>query len=289
MRTELHPSLIRQLVSKALKEDLGQQGDVTSIATIPSQSQSRAKLIVKENGILCGIKIVTETFSQCDRKIKLISHCQDGDSIRNGETVLEIFGNTRSILAGERTALNFVQHLSGIATLTHRFVQASKGKAKILDTRKTTPTFRIFEKYAVRCGGGFNHRLGLFDMVLIKDNHLAVLKSQALYPIQEAILRCRKRWPRLKIEIECDTLDQVRKAVEAKPDMILLDNMTLTQIRRAVKIIKGQIKIEASGGVTLKTVSAIAKTGVHFISVGAITHSAPVLDFSLEISSGIVS
>ncbi len=282
------PTLIRQLVKAALQEDLGRRGDVTSLAIIPSGSLSVARIVARENGVLCGVDIAREVFRQCDQRIQTTPRCRDGMKIRRAQTILEIRGKTRAILAAERTALNFIQRLSGIATLTRCFVRNSESRIRnpelrILDTRKTTPLLRSLEKYAVRCGGGQNHRLGLYDMILIKDNHLAALKGRFRRPIRDAVSRSRKRWPGLKIEVECDTLAQVREAVEAGADIILLDNMKPSQLRRAVQIVRGRAKTEASGGVTLKTVSTIARTGVDFISVGALTHSAPSMDFSLEL------
>jgi len=280
--------MVRQLIRAALREDLGIRGDVTSLATIPSGSRSTARIVARENGVLCGVDIARKVFRQCDRGIRTTSRYRDGMKIRRAQTILEIRGKTRAILAAERTALNFIQRLSGIATLTHHFMVNLKlkirnSKLRILDTRKTTPLLRTLEKYAVRCGGGANHRAGLHDMVLIKDNHLAALKSRFRRPIREAVSRSRKRWPGLKVEVECDTLAQVLEAVEAGADILLLDNMKSSQLRRAVQIVRGRAKTEASGGVTLKTVSTIARTGVDFISVGALTHSAPSMDFSLEL------
>jgi len=280
--------MVRQLTRAALREDLGIRGDVTSLATIPSGSRSTARIVARENGVLCGVDIARKVFRQCDRGIRTTSRYRDGMKIRRAQTILEIRGKTRAILAAERTVLNFIQRLSGIATLTHHFMVNLKlkirnSKLRILDTRKTTPLLRTLEKYAVRCGGGANHRAGLHDMVLIKDNHLAALKSRFRRPIREAVSRSRKRWPGLKVEVECDTLAQVLEAVEAGADILLLDNMKSSQLRRAVQIVRGRAKTEASGGVTLKTVSTIARTGVDFISVGALTHSAPSMDFSLEL------
>jgi nicotinate-nucleotide pyrophosphorylase (carboxylating) len=213
-----------------------------------------------------------------------IEHCvPDGRRVNAGATLLEISGPARAILSAERVALNFVQRLSGIATLTAQFVEAVRGaNAKILDTRKTTPGWRRFEKYAVACGGGQNHRIGLFDMILIKDNHLAALKSEKPNAIAAAIQRARKKFPKLKIEVEADTLKQAAQAADAGVDIILLDNMSLKQLRSAVKIVNGRAQTEASGGVNLKTVRAIAATGVDFISVGALTHSARAVDIGLD-------
>lgn len=274
---------VRRFVRGALREDLGQYGDVTSIATIPTGARSRARMVARETGVICGLTIAATTFRCLDRHVRIQYHVRDGAPIRCGQTLLTVHGHTRSILSAERVALNVVQRLSGIATLTRRFVKTVGSRVRILDTRKTTPLFRMFEKYAVRCGGGHNHRFGLYDLVLIKDNHLAALAIHHRRPILEAVARARRRWPKLNVEVECDTLTQVRDAVEARADILLLDNMTLSQLRRAVRYIKGRAKIEASGSITLKTIQAIARTGVHFISVGALTHSAPSLDVSLEV------
>jgi nicotinate-nucleotide pyrophosphorylase (carboxylating) len=208
---------------------------------------------------------------------------RDGDRLRPGATLLEISGPARAVLTAERVALNFVQRLSGVATLTTQFVETIRGtRAKILDTRKTTPGWRRFEKYAVLCGGGRNLRVGLYDMVLIKDNHLAALREAKPNAVAAAVQRARQKFPQLKVEVEADTLKQVEQAVVAGADFILLDNMTLAQLRRAVKLVAGHAKTEASGGVNLRTVRAIAETGVDFISVGALTHSAPAVDIGLD-------
>jgi nicotinate-nucleotide pyrophosphorylase (carboxylating) len=207
----------------------------------------------------------------------------DGTHVGRGDRLLRLSGPARAILTAERVALNYVQHLSGIATLTAQFVAALKGtRAQILDTRKTTPGWRRFEKYAVACGGGKNHRFGLFDLVLIKDNHLAALQAEKPNAVAAAIQRARKRYPRLKVEVEADTLEQAAQAVEAGADILLLDNMTPAQLRQAVKIAKGRAQTEASGGVRLDTVRAIAASGVDFISVGALTHSARAVDIGLD-------
>lgn len=279
---------IRALVRIALREDLGARGDVTSLATIPASSRSRARIVARRAGVFSGYVTSTEVFRQSGRGVRVDHHVRNGQPIRPGQAVMTITGPTRAILAGERVALNFLKRLSGIASLTARYVAAArKGNPRrppvILDTRKTTPGLRALEKFAVRCGGGQNHRTGLHDMVLIKDNHLAALGHHAANPVGEAVRRARHRWPRLKVEVECDTLAQVRQAVDARPDFILLDNMPPAVLRRAVKIVGGRAKTEASGGITLGSIPAIARTGVDFISVGSLTHSPAALDFSLEI------
>ncbi len=283
---DLSPAVIRPLVRAALREDLGARGDVTALATIPADARSHARLIAKEPGVVSGLQVAMETFRQLDPRVKFTVRRREGSKIRRGEVVLEIRGRTRAILSAERTALNFVQRLSGVATLTRRFVERTRGsRARILDTRKTTPLLRILEKHAVLCGGGTNHRMGLHDMVLIKDNHLAALAGQFPDPFAEAVSRARRRWPGLKVEVECDTLVQVHAAVRAGADIILLDNMEPRRLRRAVKAIGRRSRTEASGGITLRTVGAVAATGVDLISVGALTHSAGALDLSLEVDA----
>ena len=270
----LDPEDIRRAVRAALDEDIG-SGDVTSQATIPADATAASSMVARQPLVLAGLEFAEAAFEGNVLK----RHLEDGQPAAKGAKLLTIQGNARAILAAERVALNFVQRLSGIATLTRRFVDAVAGtRAKILDTRKTTPGWRKFEKYAVHCGGGQNHRFGLFDMVLIKDNHLAAVEGN----ITAAIKRARQDFPDLKIEVEADTLDQAAQAVEAGADIVLLDNMTTEQLRAAVKSVAGRAKTEASGGVTLATVRAIAETGVDFISVGALTHSAPAADIGLD-------
>jgi nicotinate-nucleotide pyrophosphorylase (carboxylating) len=265
---------IRRAVRLALDEDIG-SGDVTSEATIPANASATAVMIAREELVLAGIEFAEVAFAGC----KSTPHLQDGERAAKGAKLLTVHGNTRAILTAERVALNFVQRLSGIATLTRQFVEAVGGtRAKILDTRKTTPGWRKFEKYAVRCGGGENHRFGLYDMVLIKDNHLAGLGGD----IGGAVQAARKKFPSLKVEVEADTLQQAADAANAGADIILLDNMSPRDLRKAVTLVKGRCKTEASGGVTLDTVRAIAETGVDYISVGAITHSASAVDVGLD-------
>jgi nicotinate-nucleotide pyrophosphorylase (carboxylating) len=279
---KLSAAEIRQAVRAALAEDIG-SGDATTLATIPANAKSVARVRSRENLVVAGIGFAEIAFRELSPKIKIEKLARDGEKISVGKTLLKISGSTRAILSAERVALNFVQRLSGIATLTAQFVDAIRGtNAKILDTRKTTPGWRRFEKYAVTCGGGKNHRLGLFDMILIKDNHLAAMQNEKPNAIAAAIFRARKKFPKLKIEVEADTLEQVAQAADAGAEIILLDNMTLNQLRAAVKIVRGRAKTEASGGINLKTVRAIAQTGVDFISVGALTHSARAVDIGLD-------
>jgi len=273
---------IRQAVRAALAEDIG-SGDATTLATVPEHLTARALMRTREPLVVAGIQFAESAFKQLSPKIKIQRKVRDGQRIAAGKALLEISGSARAILRAERVALNFVQRLSGVATATAQFVGAIKGiRAQILDTRKTTPGWRRFEKYAVTCGGGRNHRIGLFDMILIKDNHLVALRKEKPDAIAAAVARARKKFPKLKIEVEADTLRQVEQAVNAGADFILFDNMDLKSLRRAVTIVNGRAKTEASGGVNLKTVRAIAATGVDFISVGALTHSARAVDIGLD-------
>ncbi len=282
---ELNTAEIRRAVRAALAEDLG-RGDATTLATVPAAAQSVALMRAREPLVVAGLAFAEEAFRQLGRPshpIRLIRPITDGKRAKAGETLLKISGPSRALLSAERVALNFVQRLSGVATATAQFADLVKDtQARILDTRKTTPGWRRFEKYAVACGGGKNHRIGLFDMVLIKDNHLVALRNEKPNAIAAAVARARRKFPKLKVEVEADTLAQVAQAAEAGADIILLDNMTTTQLRQAVKIIRGRALTEASGGVNLKTVRAIAQTGVDFISVGGITHSARAVDIGLD-------
>jgi len=274
----------RETIAHALAEDLG-PGDITSECFIPADHRSTARIVAKENAVLAGTEVAAEVFRQVDPTIEVTLLKNDSDTISPGNLILTATGPTRTLLSAERTALNFLQRLSGIATLTRRFVDAVSGtKAVILDTRKTTPGLREFERLAVRAGGGTNHRFGLFDRVLAKDNHLAITGDAAA--LQRAIDDAKKRAPEILIEIEADTLDQVRLLCDLRSiDIILLDNMSNNELREAVQI-RGEkkIQLEASGGVTLETVAAIAATGIDQISIGALTHSARAIDLSMELS-----
>jgi nicotinate-nucleotide pyrophosphorylase (carboxylating) len=273
---------IRRAVRLALDEDLG-SGDVTTQALVPEAATASAVVVAREPLVLAGSEVAEMTFLELSPAVKVERLMLDGQKAVAGAELLRVHGSARGILSAERVALNFLQRLSGVATLTREFVEAVYGtQAKILDTRKTTPGLRRLEKYAVRCGGGENHRLGLFDMVLIKDNHLAALEQESPHPIAIAVQRARQAYPGLRVEVEADNLDQARQAASAGADMILLDNMTIDQLRQAVKIINGRSQTEASGGVNLKTVRAIADTGVNFISIGALTHSARAVDIALD-------
>jgi len=264
-----------QLIRTALAEDVG-PGDVTSRLTVPEDRFVHARLVARTDGILAGVGVCRQVFRALDRSVRFTPKLQDGARFKKGLVLASVQGRARPILAAERTALNFVQRLSGIATATRRFVDSVRGtKAVIFDTRKTTPGWRTLEKYAVRCGGGTNHRVGLSDMILIKDNHIVAAGS-----ITAALKRCRTS--RLPAEVETRTLADVREALSAGATRILLDNMTARQLRLAVALARGKAKLEASGGITLRNVRRIAEAGVDYISVGAITHSAPAADIALD-------
>ncbi len=266
----------------ALEEDIG-SGDATTLAIVPPHATARVLMVAREPMVLAGSQFAEAAFTALSPAIQIEKLLDDGANVGRSQPLLRVSGSAQAILTAERVALNFVQRLSGVATLTAQFVAAVQGTgAAILDTRKTTPGWRRLEKYAVSCGGGRNHRFGLFDMVLIKDNHLAAVQRESPNPIPVAVQRARAKFPQLKIEVEADTLDQVRAAVDAGADIILFDNMSLEQLREAVRIVSGRAQTEASGGVNLSTVRAIAETGVNFISVGALTHSARAVDIGLD-------
>jgi nicotinate-nucleotide pyrophosphorylase (carboxylating) len=282
---ELSAAEIRQAVQAALAEDIG-DGDATTLATVPETATARAVMRAREPLVVAGLDFAEAAFRELSAAIKIERLAKDGQRVNGGDILLKISGPAHAILSAERVALNFVQRLSGVATLTAQFVDAIKDTpAQILDTRKTTPGWRRFEKYAVTCGGGHNHRLGLFDMVLIKDNHLAALRDAQPNAIAAAVRRAREKFPQLKIEVEADTLEQAGQAAAAGADIILLDNMNPVQLRLAVQKVKGRAKTEASGGVNLAGVQTIAKTGVDFISIGALTHSARAVDIGLDFES----
>ncbi len=267
------------LVRDALKEDLDKGHDITSQNIIPDTHKTKAVMRAREAGVLAGIQLAETTFSLLSNEITFTRHAEDGDKLDTGQDILTIEGPTQSIWVGERTALNFLTHLSGIATLTYQYVEAVQGtKAKILDTRKTIPGLRALQKYAVAMGGGSNHRMGLYDAVLIKDNHIAI--AGGIKPALDAIKG------QDSIEIEVDTLLQLEEVLShGGADIVLLDNMDLPTLKKSVQMVHGKIKTEASGGANLETVRAIAETGVDYISVGALTHSAPALDIGLDIDA----
>lgn len=273
---------VRRAVQAALAEDIG-PGDATTLATVPENTLAQAAMVAREDLVVAGISFAVAAFHELSSELIFERCVTDGQHVQRGARLLRVSGGARAILSAERVALNFVQRLSGVATLTSQFVDAVSGtNAKILDTRKTTPGWRRFEKYAVACGGGQNHRAGLHDLILIKDNHLAALRDETPNAIAAAVQRARAKYPALKVEVETDTLEQVEQAVAARADIILLDNMSPALLRSAVRLVGGRARTEASGGVGLGTVRAIAETGVDFISVGAITHSARAADIALD-------
>ena len=275
-----------KVIRAALAEDVG-TGDVTTQACIPADARLVVQMVARESLVVSGMRAVELTFLELDPAMQFRRGVADGTRVSNKGVLLEIEGSARAILTAERVALNILQRLSGVATATARFVDMIRGtQAKILDTRKTTPGLRLLEKYAVLCGGGVNHRIGLYDQVLIKDNHLAALAHEQPNAVAASIDRARTQFPTLKVEVEADTLEQVQQAAEAKADIVLLDNMAPALLKAAVQIIAGRCVTEASGGVNLETVRAIAESGVDFISIGAITHSARAVDIGLDFVSG---
>ena len=283
MTAFLNPLLIESSVRAALDEDLGRAGDITSLATIPATTQARAVIAARKAGTIAGLPMAAMAFRLVDPGVRFTALVEDGAAVSPGGIVARIEGPARGILSGERVALNYLGRLSGIATLTALYVaRVAHTRARICCTRKTTPGLRAFEKYAVRCGGGMNHRFGLDDAFLIKDNHIAV--AGGIVPALRAAKAAAGHL--VKIEIEVDTLDQLREVIAEGADVVMLDNMAPPMLREAVALVAGRMRVEASGGVTLDTVRAIAETGVDLISVGALTHSASVLDLGLDVEVG---
>jgi len=279
MRPVLDTALICEHVAAALAEDIG-TGDAATEALVDASARGRADLIAREPLMVAGMPLAIEAFHQLDLQSEIAVHVEEGHFAKAGTSIATLKASLRALLSAERTALNYLQHLSGVATQAAKFVQAVEGTGvKILDTRKTTPGWRVLEKYAVQCGGATNHRRGLDDMIMIKDNHLALRGGS----IEEAVVQARENYPDLKIEVEADTLEQVAQAAESGADFILLDNMTTNQLREAIKLVAGRALTEASGGITLDTIRTIAETGVDAISVGALTHSAPAVDIAMDI------
>ncbi|MBE0610342.1 MAG: carboxylating nicotinate-nucleotide diphosphorylase [Dehalococcoidia bacterium] len=276
------PEVIRAVIAAALAEDRALE-DVTTLATVDANLRGTARFLAKQDGVLAGMPVALETFRQVDSTVVLAVHLEEGEAFRRGDILAEVSGPVRAILQGERVALNFLQRLAAIATLTRAFVDAVAGtSAVILDTRKTTPGLRDLEKYAVRCGGGTNHRRDLAVMAMIKDNHREALAREGR-SLADGVAAVRKRTPGIPVEVEIDALDQLEAALAADPEWILLDNMTTADMAQAVRRTKGRAKLEASGGVNLETVRRVAETGVDAISVGALTHSAKALDISLDL------
>ena len=277
----ISPLEIEAAVTRALEEDLGRAGDITSIATVPEDTQGRAVLNARQAGVISGLPLVAAAFRRLAPEIELAPHARDGAAIEAGTELMTVSGNARAILGAERVALNYLGHLSGIATATAEFAQRiAHTKARVVCTRKTTPGLRALEKYAVRCGGGSNHRFGLDDAILIKDNHIAVAGG-----IAAVLTRAKQAAGHLvKIEIEVDSLEQLKDVLDVGlADVVLIDNFDLASMRRAVALVAGRLVIEASGGITLDTAAAIAETGVDYLSSGALTHSVTNLDVGLDI------
>ncbi len=278
MSGQINALVMKKLISEALIEDIG-TGDITTISCVPADSVSKGQFIAKEAGVVCGIEILTKVFAMLDDRVRVTPRLKDGDTVESGEVIAEIRGPSHAILTGERTALNFIRHLSGIATQTNQAVKSVSGtKTQIVDTRKTTPGLRVLEKYAVTCGGGKNHRFGLSDGVLIKDNHIVAAGG-----IKKAIEMARQKAPHtLKIEVETESVAQIDEALNAGADIIMLDNMAVQQMTEAVSHIGGRALTEASGNMGNQDLKAVADTGVNFISIGALTHSVKSLDISLK-------
>jgi nicotinate-nucleotide pyrophosphorylase (carboxylating) len=274
----LDPSLYRDLVRRALEEDVG-AGDVTTEATVPPTAQARGVFVVKSDCVLAGLDVAVEAFRQLDAHVRHESGRRDGDRCTAGDTAGAVSGCARALLTGERTALNFLQRLSGIATRARQFQEAAAGRITVLDTRKTTPTLRALEKYAVAVGGATNHRFGLFDAILIKDNHIRLAGGVAA-----AVARARAHRPGSSVEVEAQSLEEVDQALAAGADIVLADNLSLDDIRSTVNRARGRARVEISGGVTLERMPDLAATGADYVSVGALTHSAPAIDISFEIA-----
>lgn len=270
-------TVIRDTVKTAIFEDLAGQHDITSLL-IPESTSACAYVLTRENMILCGQAWVNEVFQQIDSTIRIDWKFSDGDSVHTNQTICKLHGPARNLLTGERTAINFLQTLSGTATVTHKFVELLKdSKTKLLDTRKTIPGLRLAQKYAVRCGGGYNHRMGLYDAFLIKENHIRAFGS-----ITKVISTAKKSVPGKKVEIEVENLEQLQEAIKAKADIVMLDNFTLEQMQKAVVINKNQVKLEVSGNINLENIKDIANTGVDYISVGTLTKNVIAIDLSMQ-------
>jgi nicotinate-nucleotide pyrophosphorylase (carboxylating) len=271
---------VQGLIREALREDIG-RGDVTSQAVVGQRVTTTACIVSRAPCALSGIRVAARVFRMVDRGLRVRILANDGRRVGAGECVLRVDGKARSILAAERVALNFLQRMTGIATLTRRFADKARTYGvTILDTRKTTPTLRVLEKYAVLCGGGANHRMGLYDRILIKDNHRALWRKRGT--LEECVRAARERFPGMEVEVEVEGLSDLKSVLRARPDWVLLDNMPVARIRQCVRLCRRRCRVEASGGITLKNITAVARTGVDAVSVGALTHSAPAADFSLE-------
>jgi nicotinate-nucleotide pyrophosphorylase (carboxylating) len=280
----LNPTMLRNLCRVALAEDVG-SGDATTLSVVPANLQVSAKMVTRQDCVVAGLPLAETLFHELDSTLSFEACVQDGDRCGKGQVLAWISGSAQSVLTGERTALNFVQRYSGIATQTRQYVDAlGDSTTRVLDTRKTTPGLRALEKYAVKMGGGQNHRFGLYDRVMIKDNHRELAKLSGPDSIQRAVAACREKYPDLEIEVEADTLDEVRAALEAKAEYILLDNMSNETMAEAIAMREGHAsQLEASGNITLERIPSLAGLGLDFISVGALTHSVPAVDIGLDI------
>ncbi len=266
------------IIELAVSEDLGDAGDITSESIFTDNDFHRYTLVSKDEGVLCGVDVFSRVFRHIDEKVSVETYFRDGDEIKYGDTVARVYGPVISVLKSERIALNFISHLSGIATKTAEFVRAAEGKLKILDTRKTLPGYRELQKYAVRCGGGRNHRMGLYDMVMIKDNHIDAAGS-----IGRAVDRVRAMWGnRFRIEVETRNHEEVQQALESGADIIMLDNMSVEAMAEAVEMIRGRAETEASGNMNLEKIRSIKNCGIDYVSLGELTHTVKIFDFSLK-------
>lgn len=285
--SQLDPDILARIVAAAIDEDVG-AGDITTNSVVDKARDARAEIVVEEDCVVAGLPVAQLLYETVDEQLDFQKEFEDGRKVKKRTIIARVHGSARSILTGERTALNFLQRLSGIATLTFRFVEKTKRfGTKIMDTRKTTPGLRYLEKYAVRVGGGSNHRMGLCDMFLIKDNHLRAIATDKIQAIPTAILRARKFNPNMLLEIEVENLQELEQALKAQPDMILLDNMSVGEIEQAVRMAKGEVVLEASGGVTLENVEEIARTGVDCISIGALTTTARSINMKMELTEWV--
>ncbi len=284
---QLNPDILARIVTTAIEEDVG-PGDITTSSVIEKNRTAKADIVVEEDCVVAGIPVGQLLYETIDEELDFQKEVEDGKEVRKGSVVVRLYGSARSILTGERVALNFLQRLSGIATLTSQFVAITKQfGTKIMDTRKTTPGLRYLEKYAVRVGGGSNHRMGLYDMFLIKDNHLSAIAGEKEGAIATAIERARKFNPNVQVEVEVESLPELERAIGAQPDMILLDNMPVAEINEAVKMARGEVVLEVSGGVTLENVEEIARTGVDCVSVGALTTAARAVNMKMELTEWV--
>jgi nicotinate-nucleotide pyrophosphorylase (carboxylating) len=283
----LPPNIVDELVLQALEED-GAHDDVTTRLLVSGEQWGRGVFVAKDDGVVCGLPVAAAAMTALHEEVSFDTLVEEGQRVSPGAEIAEVEGPLAAILAAERVALNFLQRMSGIASVTRSFVEAVQGtKAAILDTRKTTPGLRVLERYAVRCGGGRNHRYNLSSAILIKDNHIAAAKQRGLGDVEEIVLLARRDAPHtMRIEVEVTNMEDLRDALKAGADVILLDNMDVAQVREAVSIVAGRALVEASGGVTIDSVRAIAEAGVDYISVGRLTHSAPAMDISLEVGLG---